>query len=117
MSDLRIDFVREAAALRARAQRLETVVSQINAAAEALEAEVAGSGKKVLRGRDLLTELLKYVDEGETLHYRELHGRLVAAGFNASGKVPVDTLLAQINRAPEFKNEGRRSGLYTRVAP
>lgn len=111
----RSEIPQHAADLRAKAARFQVIAAELEHAADLLEAEIHGTGKEILRGRDLVDELLKYIEPGEELHYRDAERRLLAAGFTAGGKVPLNTLLAQINRAPEFEQTRRRSGIYRRI--
>jgi hypothetical protein len=104
-----------AADLRGRAERLQGIADELNRSADALDAAAIGSDRKMLRGRDLLDELLKHVEVGQELHYRDAERLLHAAGFTAGGVDPSATLLAQLTRAPEFKRGRRRSGRYKRI--
>jgi hypothetical protein len=48
----------------------------------------------------------------EPIHYREWFELLRGRGHLVSGKNPVDTFLAQINRSPAIERIGNRTGLY-----
>lgn len=110
----RAEMIEAAAELRARSDRLREIADQVGRAADALELAIHGGEQAILRGHDLVDALLRVIAPGERLHYRDAERRLHAAGFTAGGVDPSATLLAQINRAPEFESCGRRSGLYVR---
>jgi hypothetical protein len=46
------------------------------------------------------------------VHYREWFELLRARGLRVSGKDPLGTFLAQINRSPSVQRVGRRTGRY-----
>jgi hypothetical protein len=69
-----------------------------------------------LRGRRLEEVAVAVLTEergpGAEVHYREWFELLRARGHLISGKEPLNTFLAQINRSEAVKKIGRRTGRY-----
>jgi hypothetical protein len=103
-----------AATLRQRGKRLETLGQVLQTQADELDAEVRGRAKEVLRGREITEMLYALVRPGEVVHYRAAYARLLVAGFDVVGTVPQNTLLAALQRSPNFVAVGRRTGKYKR---
>lgn len=51
-------------------------------------------------------------DAGQEIHYRAWFDLICEAGYEVSGKNPLGTFLAQLNRSTEVERVGNRSGLY-----
>lgn len=102
-----------AAMMRTRGLRLETMGQVLQSQADELEAEMRGHAKITLHGRTITETLYTLVKPRETVHYREMYERLLAAGYLVGGLVPQNTLLAALQRSPAFRPVGgRRSGKY-----
>jgi hypothetical protein len=72
-----------------------------------------------LRGQRL-REIAVYVlsehhPNEEPVHYRQWYALLTSLGYTVGGQDPLATFLAQVNRAPEVRRVGRRTGLYVLV--
>lgn len=116
--------------LRAQAERLHAVVSELDRDIEdttrllrhmdemlglapqlsldALHGELRGQ-----RLREIAVELLRQKKGlGSTVHYRDWYELLIAAGLRVAGKDPLATFLTQIARAPGVESVRPRSGLY-----
>lgn len=69
-----------------------------------------------LRGqrlRDVAVQVLRdQHDSGEPIHYRAWFELVRQQGYAVAGKDPLATFLAQVSRAHEVEQVGRRSGLY-----
>lgn len=111
----RRELLSTAANMRSRARRLELIATSLHETADKLEAEVHGGGKLVLGGRDLIDALNGLVDVGERCHYSELEDRLLVANMVPGGQMPSQTLLAALQRSPEYKTAPARSGFYRRI--
>lgn len=51
-------------------------------------------------------------DAGQEIHYRAWFDLIREAGYEVSGKNPLGTFLAQLNRSAAVERVGKRSGLY-----
>jgi hypothetical protein len=56
--------------------------------------------------------LVREIQPGQAVHYRDWYALLCAAGYRARGKDPLASFLAQINRAEQIEPVGGRSGRY-----
>ena len=69
-----------------------------------------------LRGqrlRDVAVQVLRDQHEsGDPIHYRAWFELVREQGYAVAGKDPLATFLAQVSRAQEVEQVGRRSGLY-----
>ena len=50
--------------------------------------------------------------DNETIHYREWFDLIRDRGYLVAGKQPLNTFLAQINRAKNVERVGKRTGIY-----
>lgn len=111
----RRELLNGAAHIRSRARRLEGVAAALHTQADELAAEVVGSDKRLLGGRGLIDALNEVVEVGERCHYTELEDRLLVAKVVPNGADPPATLLAALQRSPEYQKAPARSGFYRRI--
>ena len=137
LGTLRARLTEEAAALSARiraqseqAQRLRGLAERIEARTsedrhalsdlEGVLGEAAQLGiddlDRRLGGQRLERVAIRLLRErsgdGREIHYREWFDLIREAGYEVSGKNPLGTLLAQLNRSTAVERVGNRSGLY-----
>jgi hypothetical protein len=117
VSDSR-DILNTAAELRGRASRLREIAESLEGHAEELERGVAGASGEavVLHGADISEKAADLMEPGQVLHFTDMERLLRSAGFVVYGKVPTNTLLATLQRSPQFERVRARSGRYRRVA-
>lgn len=115
---------------RDRAERLADMAEQARAQADADEkllkdmAGVLGIDPQLrldglherLRGERLREVAIAVLSERENphepIHYKDWYEMLRERGYDATGKDPLATFLAQVRRTNDVEPVGRRSGLY-----
>jgi hypothetical protein len=100
----------------AQAARDEQLLAELEAAlglADQLRLEDLDPRLGGQRLEQVAVELLRQEREfGETIHYRDWFALIRKAGYHVSGKDPIATFLAQLQRSDEVEPVGRRTGLY-----
>lgn len=135
--DLRARLTEEAAALAARIRAQSEQAQRLRGLAERIEARTAEDrhalgdlegvlGEAAQLGIDdfdrrlggqrlervAIRLLRERFDSGQEIHYREWFDLVREAGYEVSGKNPLGTFLAQLNRSTAVERVGKRSGLY-----
>ena len=72
--------------------------------------DLALSGKRVAEVAVAIAR--RELEPGQVIHYKDWFALLQAAGFRVSGKDPLASFLANINRAPQVEAVGTRTGRY-----
>jgi hypothetical protein len=99
--------------LREQAKRLRQIEDELTAESNTLEAELAGA--PLLCGRRIVDAAVAIltVTPGHVMHYKDLLGRIEArSGMRVRGVDPAATLLAALDRDPQVRAWGDRSGRY-----
>jgi hypothetical protein len=113
----------QAERLRALAERIETRTAEDRNALADLEGVLGASAQlgiddfdRRLGGQRLERVAIRLLEEhpgaAEEIHYRAWFDLIREAGYEISGKNPLGTLLAQLNRSDAVERVGNRTGLY-----
>ena len=113
----------QAQRLRGLAERIETRTAEDRHALSDLEGVLGEAAQlgiddfdRRLGGQRLeriaIRLLRERVDSGQEIHYREWFDLIREAGYEVSGKNPLGTFLAQLNRSTAVERVGKRSGRY-----
>lgn len=79
-----------------------------------LEGDANSNGHEIVKGRQIINQLLRLTRPGAEDHYTDLQRLLAAAGYVPYGVNPTNSLLSALQRSREFNSVGSRTGIYRR---